>query len=106
MKSPLALSVVLLVSALPLVAAAQTPAAPSNDLQIERKQRRPVVLPKPSPEQARADAERAVDEYSGRTPDQVVRETSPVRPPARPDLDYDVTNGIQSQRLNKELFKR
>ena len=38
--------------------------------------------------------------------DQVVRDTSPVRPSSRPDLDRDVKQGIQSQQINKELFKR
>ena len=36
----------------------------------------------------------------------VVRETSPVRPSARPDLDYDVRTGIQSQRLNDAVRGR
>jgi len=96
-----------LVCGLPLTVAAQAPSPPSTgDLQLERKQKKAVVLPKPSPDQVRADAERAVDEVIGRSPDAVVRETSPVRPSSRPDLDYDVKSGIQSQQLNKELFKR
>ena len=97
----------LLLTVSPLAAAAQAPSqSGGGDLQIERKQRKSVVLPKPSPDQVRADAERAVDEYAGRSPGAVVRETSPVRPPARPDLDYDVKSGIQSERINRELFKR
>jgi hypothetical protein len=106
MKSSLIVSVALLVTALPFAAAAQTPSPSTGDLQIERKQKKAVVHPKQSPEQVRADADRAVDEYTGRTPGQVVRETSPVRPSSRPDLDYDVKHGIQQRNLNKELFKR
>ena len=72
--------------------------------QSQRRQRRAVVLPKPSPDQVRSDADNAVSEYAGkRSPDRVVRETAPTRPSARPDLDYDVRTGIQSQRLNDAL---
>jgi hypothetical protein len=105
MKFWCALGLVLLAIASPLAASAQAPVT-SGDLQIERKQRRSVVLPKPSADQVRADADRAVDDYAGRSPSAVVRETSPVRPPSRPDLGYDVTNGIQGERINKELFRR
>ena len=106
MKPTLALGVALLAAALPLAALAQAPAPSTGDLEIERKQRKAVVLPKPSPDQVRADADRAIDEYAGRSPDQVVRDTSPVRASSRPDLDRDVKQGIQSQQINKELFKR
>jgi hypothetical protein len=105
MKFVCALGLVSLVIASPLAAAAQAPGT-SGDLQIERKQRKSVVLPKPSPAEVRADADRAIDEYAGRSPDAVVRETSPVRPSSRPDLDYDVKSGIQGERINKELFRR
>ena len=54
----------------------------------------------------RVDAEHAVDEILGREPGPVVRDTSPVRPATRPDMNYDVKSGIQSDRVNKELFKR
>ena len=103
-KLPLALGVALLVVT-PLISAAQAPST-SSDLQIERKERKPVVLPKPSQDQMRVDAERAVDEILGREPGTVVRDTSPVRPSSRPDMNYDVKSGIQSDRVNKELFKR
>lgn len=106
MKSTLALGLALLIIALPLVAAAQSLTPSTGDLQMERKQRKPVVLPKPSPEQVLADADLAVDEFAGRAPGRVVRDTSPVRPSYRPDLDYDLNSGIQGRNLNKELFKR
>jgi hypothetical protein len=74
---------------------------------MQSKQRRSVVLPKPTPEQIRQDADTAVSEYAAtRETGKVVRETSPVRPSARPDLDDDVRSGIQSQRLNDALKGR
>ena len=100
MKPTLALGAALLATALPLAALAQTTAPTTGDLEMEHKQRKAVVLPKPSPDQVRTDADRAIDEYAGRSPDQIVRDTSPVRPSSRPDLDRDVREGIQSQRLN------
>jgi len=107
MKSMLAVALALVTLALPLAAAAQSPSPTTGDLELQRKQKRSVVLPKPSPDQIRADADRAVDEYAAtRPPGRVVRETSPVRPSARPDLDYDVKTGVQSQRLSDALRGR
>ena len=107
MKRIVALALVVLTTALPLAAAAQAPAPAPNDLQLERKGKRAVVLPKQSPEQMRSDADRAVDEIVGaRNMGALMDQTSPVRPPARPDLGYDVSNGIQSQRLNDALRNR
>jgi hypothetical protein len=100
-----AVGIAMLIAGLPLAAAAQSP-APSTDLQIQTKQRRSVVLPKPTPEQVRQDADTAVSEFAAtRNPGQVVRETSPLRPPGRPDLNYDVTGGIQTRQLNDALRK-
>ncbi len=99
----------MLTATLPLVAAAQSPSPTTGDLELQRKQKRSVVLPKPSPDQARADADRAVSEYAAtttRSPGSVVRETSPVRPSARPDLDSDVRGGIQSKGINDALRGR
>ena len=106
MTSTWFLGLIVLVVLSPVVAAAQAPAPTDGDLQIERKQRRSIVLPKPSSAEVRSDAERAVDEYVGRSPSGVVRETSPVRPSPRPDLSPDIQRGIQSDRVNRELFKR
>jgi hypothetical protein len=104
MKRVIALGIALLFVGLPPGAAAQAPPTSSGDLELQRQQRRSVVLPKPSPEQVREDASRAVSDYTGTpSPGNVVRETSPVRPSARPDLDRDVRDGIQSQRLNDTL---
>jgi hypothetical protein len=107
MKPTIALALLILTAALPLGAAAQSPAPDSNDLQLEMKRKRAIVLPKQSPDEVRSDADRAVDDYAGRrSPGAVVDQTSPVRPSARPDLDYDVQNGIQSQRINDALRNR
>ena len=105
MKATFALAVAVFATVVPLIAAGQS-TSPDTDLEMQRKQRRAVVLPKPNPDQVQADADRAVSDYAGqRSPGRTVRETSPVRPPARPDLDYDVRTGIQSQRLNDALRK-
>ena len=104
MKSTLALGVALLSVGLPLAAAAQSG---TTDLELQRKQRRSVVLPKQTPDEIRMEADRAVSEYAAGQPmGRVVRENSPVRPPARPDLDYDVRTGIQSRRLGDALQAR
>jgi hypothetical protein len=106
MTAKIATALVLLMTSTPLVAAAQSPAG-QNDLQLEMKRKRAIVLPKQSPEQIRSDAERAVDEYAAaRRPGALVDQTSPVRPPERPDLGYDVKSGIQSQRTNDALRNR
>jgi hypothetical protein len=104
MKSTLAIGAALLGVALPIVAAAQSS---PTDLELQRKQKRSIVLPKQSPEQIRMDADQAVSEYAAGQPmGRVVRENSAVRPPARPDLNYDVTGGIQQRRLNDALQAR
>jgi len=101
MKATLALAVAVFATAMPLAAAAQSTSPGTTDIELQRKQRRAVVLPKPSPDQVRTDADSAVSDFTAkRSPDRVVRETSPVRPSARPDLNYDVQSGIQSRRLN------
>ena len=90
----------------PLTAAAQAPAPTTSDLQLERQQKRSIVLPKPSPDQVRAEADRAVTEYAAtQGPGRIVRDTSPVRPSARPDLDYDVKNAIQTRGVKDALRK-
>jgi hypothetical protein len=108
MKSTLAVGIALLALSLPIVAAAQTKAPSSGDLEIQRKQKRSIVLPKQSPDQVRAEADRAVSEFAATqpTPGRAVRETSPVRPSARPDLDYDVRTGIQSKGVSDQLKGR
>jgi hypothetical protein len=106
MTAMIATALALLIAATPLAAAAQSPASP-DDLQLEMKRKRAIVLPKQSPDEMRSDAERAVDEYAaGRRSGALVDQTSPVRPPERPDLGYDVKTGIQGQRTNDALRNR
>jgi hypothetical protein len=79
---------------------AQQASPPDTDLRIQRMQRRPVVLPKPSPEQIQADANAAVSSYENRaTTGSVLDQATRVNPPPRPDLGYDVTTGIQQRRI-------
>ena len=107
MRATLVFGVALLATALPLAAAGQSPTPSTDDLTMEKKQKRSIVLPKPSPDQVRADAERAVSEYAAtQDPRRIVNQTSPVRPPTRPDLDDDVKNGIQSKGINPSLKGR
>ena len=107
MRSTCAVGIAMLIAGLPLAAAAQSSTPGTRDLEIQSKQRRSIVLPKPTPEQIRQDADAAVSDYAAtQNPGKVVRETSPVRPSARPDLDYDVRSGIQSQRLNDAVRGR
>jgi len=90
------------VLAVPGAAAAQRPAgAPETGVQIEQKQRRPIVVPPPDAQaverdvdqaiRARRDAEaltrRAVEDATGQS--------------RRPDLSHDVTGGIQTRSLNR-----
>jgi hypothetical protein len=104
-----------LVLALPLAAAAQAPApapAPAQSgVQMEIKQseipspkgRRPVLRPVPPSATAAQDAEAVTAELQRRQRRaEILREqTQPtVRPPWR---DRDLTNGIQSQNLQKAL---
>jgi hypothetical protein len=106
MMSKPALALVLFSTWLPGLAAAQqaSPSPAPTDLSISRMQRRPVVLPKPAPDAIRADAEQAVREYEARANmPGLVQQTSPVRPSLRPDLDDDVTGGIQTRRLKEAL---
>ncbi len=95
----LALATALLV---PDVAGAQATTLGETQLRLEREQRRVIVAPSPSIETVERDAEAA--EQRQRQHD-IVRDLA--RPLSRrPDLDYDVKSGIQSQRLNDALRSR
>jgi hypothetical protein len=79
-------------------------ASPSEtELQMERRQRRAIVRPTPPPEVVEGDVQDAAAEAEQRRrQDTTFRDLR--RPlPRRPDLDYDVKSGIQSQRLNNAL---
>jgi hypothetical protein len=80
------------------------PASPSEtQLQMERRQRRSIVRPRPPDETVARDADTAAVEAARRERErETIRELR--RPPSRrPDLDSDVKGGIQSQRLKDAL---
>jgi hypothetical protein len=90
----------------PDVVMAQAASPTETQLQMERRQRRVIVRPSPSPETVERDVQAAAAEAEQRQrQEETVRELR--RPlPRRPDLDYDIKSGIQSQRLNDALRKR
>jgi hypothetical protein len=107
MKVARLLMAVALVGLLPAPVMAQA-ASPDSDARLrqERQHRRVIVRPSTPPEEIQRDVDTAADEIEQQ---QRQRETSRglTRPaPRRPDLDYDVKSGIQSQRLNDALRGR
>ena len=85
---------------------AQAASPTDTQLQLERRQRRVIVRPSPPAAVVERDVEAAAAEVEQRQrQDETVRQLwRPV--PRRPDLDYDVRSGIQSQRLNDVLRGR
>jgi len=94
-----------LVVLLPLTAVAQEP--PGQDpsaLELRRARetapRRPVVHPAAPLDEAVREAERVTAEYeSARRAEGLLREQRASAGNRRPDLDYDVTSGIQQRNL-------
>jgi hypothetical protein len=82
------------------------PASPAEtELQMRRQQRRAIVRPTPPADIVERDVQAATaDVEQRRAQDEAVRELRPPFP-RRPDLDYDVKTGIQSQRLNDVLHR-
>jgi hypothetical protein len=82
---------------------AQAASPTETQLQMERRQRRTIVRPTPPAATVERDVDAAAAEVEQRRrQDDTVRELR--RPlPRRPDLDYDVKSGIQSQRLNNAI---
>lgn len=103
MTSRIALTLVVVAAVLaPDAVMAQAASATETQLQIDRRQRRTIVRPTPPAETVERDVEAATEVEQRRRQDDTVRELQ--RPlPRRPDLDYDVKSGIQSQRLNDAL---
>jgi hypothetical protein len=86
---------------LPSVAPAQSVAV-DTQLGIEAKRRRLVVRPEPPVPAAVRDAERAAQDTADA---ELVRETNdPVR--RQPQLDYDVSNAVQSRNLPRSAPPR
>jgi hypothetical protein len=96
-RALLAAALVLLLPA-PVLAQAVSPA--DAQLQMERRQRRVIVRPSPPAEAIEHDVQTATEEIERRH--NALTRTAP----RRPDLDYDVKSGIQSQRLNDALRRR
>jgi hypothetical protein len=86
--------------AIPLAAFGQaTP--PSTDLELKAKKKAPVVAPKPGTGQATKDAEAVKRESAQR---RSLGEAAKTPPPTRPN--GDVTGGIQSKGVQRELDKK
>jgi hypothetical protein len=81
---------------------------PSALLRLELTLSRAPIIAHPLPDitMARRDAEEAVARIRARErEEEMVLSTIP-GPPRRPDLSYDVVNGIQARRLNDALSRR
>jgi hypothetical protein len=68
-------------------------------LDLEYKQRAPALRPVP-PRKIEEDTAQAVQEINRQRTDRMLREVQPA-PTRRPDLDRDVTQGIQTRGLNR-----
>jgi hypothetical protein len=95
------LMLAIVLALLPLSALAQsTPPSGDVDLQQRIHQKKTIVQPKPSPETVTRDANEAVDELAARQRrDETLRELNQPMP-RRPDLNENVTGGIQTRNLN------
>jgi hypothetical protein len=81
-----------------LVSAAPVPAQnKSGSLDLEYKPRPPALRPVPR-QKIEEDTTQAVREIDRQRTERILRESQPA-PPRRPDLDRDVTQGIQSRGL-------
>ena len=105
MTKRLALLVVLgAVLLVPNTVRAQAASPTDTQLEMQREQqRRVIVRPTPSAETIERDVQGAATEAAQRPRQQEIVGDLRRPLPRRPDLDYDVKNGIQSQRLNDAL---
>ena len=81
-----------------LGSAAIAPAQTKGQLDLEYKQQSPALQPVP-PRKIEEDTNQAVRELDRQRTDQLLRKAQPA-PARRPDLDRDVTQGIQSRGLS------
>ena len=95
------LAIVLL--AQPASAGAQAPSPTDTQFQMERRQRRLIVRPGVPADAVERDVEAANAEAQKRGRHEEIARDLRHPLPGRPDLDYDVKSGIQSQRLNGSL---
>ena len=85
----------------PTLARAQS-AAVDTQLQLETKRKRLIVRPEPPVAAAMRDAEKAASDTAGA---ELAREANdPVR--RHPQLDYDVTNALQSRSIPRAIQQR
>jgi len=83
-----------------LVGAGAAPAqTKSGPLDLEYKQRAPALRTVP-PRKIEEDTTQALNEIDRQRTDRMLRESQP-NPARRPDLDRDVTQGIQSRGLGR-----
>jgi hypothetical protein len=95
----LVLSVVVLVVG---CAAVQESASPPTRLDTELKRKRLVILPRPEPSVVERDTAAALAELEAVTRrEEIVKQV--IAPAARPDLDDDVTSGLQGRNLQRAL---
>ena len=98
-----ATAIMLAVVIQPAAVMAQAAGPAETELQMRRQQRRAVVRPTPPSDIVKRDVQAATaDVEQRRAQDETVRGLRRAFP-RRPDLDYDVKSGIQSQRLNDAL---
>ena len=85
-----------------VVSAGAVPAqSKSGSIDLEYKPRTPALRPVP-PKKLEEDTAQAVREIDRRRTDEMLRKAQPT-PPRRPDVDPDVTGGIQTRGLNNAL---
>ena len=96
----IALAAVLLV---PNAVRAQAADPSDTQLEMERQQRRLFVRPTPPAETIERDVQNAMADGERRERQQEIARDLRRPVSRRPDLDYDIKSGIQSQRLNDAL---
>lgn len=85
-----------------LVSAGVAPAqSTSGSIDLEYKPRTPAVRPVP-PKKLEEDTAQAVQELARRRTDDMLRKAEPA-PARRPNVDPDLTGGIQTRGLNDAL---
>ncbi len=79
---------------------------PSLQLDLAVSQPVPPFVPSPAPEVVQRDTDEAIARITARQKeDELVRDTVR-RPDPRPDLRYDIVNGIQSRNIQDALRRR
>ncbi len=98
MKTPLIVAALLLVAAGGTSAQSTAPAQ-GGSIELQYKQRTP-ALQKVPPRKLEEDTAQALSELDRQRTERMLRDSVPA-PSRRPDLDRDVTQGIQSRGLGR-----